>query len=114
MKNFVLLLRANTHMNRDAFTDPKEVEDRGKWLEEVKAQGVVVQLGGTMPPVPLMAATLFADGSVTEGPFTEGVHFLTGYLIIIAENLEGAKEIGKTNPILKAGGSVEIREIILR
>jgi len=114
MKNFVLFLRANTNMDAGAFTDPKEVEDRAKWLENVQAQGVVKNLGGTMPPIPPMASSLFADGSIKEGSFKEDIHFLTGFLIIEAEDLEAAQRIAETNPILKAGGSVEIREILLR
>ena len=114
MKNFVLLLRANTNMDPGAFTDPKEVADRAKWLEDVQKKGVVKYLGGTMPPIPPMSSTIFADGSVTEGPFKEVEHFLTGFLIVEAENLEAAKKIAETNPILIAGGSVEVREIILR
>lgn len=114
MKDFVLLLRANTNMDAGAFTDPKEVADRAQWLEDVKQQGVVKNLGGTMPPIPPMASTLFADGSVIEGPFKEVAHFLTGFLIVEAENMEEAKKIAATNPILKAGGSVEVREIMLR
>ncbi len=114
MKNFVLLLRANTNMDPAAFTDPKEVADRAKWLEAIQNKGIVKFLGGTMPPIPQMAKTIFADGSVIEGPFKEVEHFLTGFLIIEAETLENAQEIAETNPILKAGGSVEIREIMLR
>lgn len=114
MKNFVLLLRANTNMDPGAFTDPKEVADRAQWLEDVKAKGVVQYLGGTMPPIPPMTSTLFADGTIQEGPFMEVAHFLTGFLIVQAEDMEGAKKIAESNPILKAGGSVEIREIMLR
>lgn len=114
MKNFVLLLRANKNMDSGAFTDPKEVFDRAKWLEDVQANGVVKYLGGTMPPIPTMASTIFTDGTIKEGPFMEVTHFLTGFLIVQAEDLEEAKKIAETNPILKAGGSVEIREIMLR
>lgn len=114
MKDFVLLLRANTNMNPGAFTDPKEVADRAQWLDDVKAKGVVKYLGGTMPPMPTMANTIFADNTVKEGPFMEVMHFLTGFLIITAEDLEAAKQIAASNPILKAGGSVEVREIMLR
>ncbi len=114
MKNFVLLLRANTKMDPGAFSDPKEVADRAKWLEEVKELGIVKYLGGTMPPIPPMSNTIFADGSSKEGPFMEVSHFLTGFLIIESEEIELAKKIAETNPILKAGGSVEIREILLR
>lgn len=114
MKNFVLLLRANTSMDPEAFTDPKEVADRAQWLEDVTAQGVIKNLGGTMPPIPAMASSIFADGTLKEGPFMEVTHFLTGFLIVEAEDLENAKKIARSNPILKAGGSVEIREIMLR
>lgn len=114
MKNFVLFLRANTDMDPKAFTDPKEVADRAKWLEDVQAKGVVKYLGGTMPPIAPMATSIFPDGSLVEGPFKEDKHFLTGFLIIEAEDLEAAKKIAETNPILIAGGSVEIREILLR
>ena len=41
MKNFVLLLRVNTNMDPGAFTDPREVADRAKWLEDVKEKGIV-------------------------------------------------------------------------
>lgn len=36
------------------------------------------------------------------------------FLIVQAEDLETVQKIAKSNPILKAGGSVEVREIILR
>lgn len=114
MKTFALFLRANKEMSPEAFSDPKEIELRAKWLEDIKAKNIVVQLGGTMPPIPTMALTLFADHHTTEGAFTEVSHFLTGYLVITATDLEAAQQIASTNPILKAGGSIEIREIILR
>ncbi len=67
-----------------------------------------------MPPISPMATSIFADGSITEGPFMEEKHFLTGFLIIEAEDLEAAKKHAISNPILVAGGSVEVREILLR
>lgn len=114
MKNFALLLRANTSMSPTAFSDPKEIELRAKWLEHVKNEDLVVNLGGTMPPIPDMAKTIFADGSSKDGAFSEVAHFLTGFLIIRAPDLEAATQIAQSNPILAAGGSVEIREIMLR
>lgn len=114
MKNFVLFLRANTNMDQGAFTDPKEVADRAKWLEDIQARGAVKYLGGTMPPISPMAKSIFADGTKKEGPFIEKKHFLTGFLIIEVKDLETAQKIAETNPILIAGGSVEVREILLR
>ena len=114
MKNFVLFLRANTSMSPSAFSDPKELEMRAKWLEQVQKDDQVVYPGGTMPPIPTMAKTIFADGSARDGAFSEVAHFLTGFLIVQAADLEAATTIAKSNPILVAGGSVEIREIMLR
>lgn len=114
MKNFILFLRANTNMDPGAFSDPKEIEDRKNWLENAQNKGYVKQLGGTMPPIPDMSSTLYADGTIATGPFMQDGHFLTGYLLITAQDMNEAQEIASTNPILKAGGSVEIREILLR
>lgn len=114
MKNFILFLRANTSMNPGAFSDPKEIEERKNWLENAQNKGYVNQLGGTMPPIPEMSSTLSADGTKATGPFIKEGHFLTGYLIINAKNMKEAQEIAAANPILKAGGSIEIREIVLR
>lgn len=114
MKNFVLFLRANSSMDPSAFSDPKEIKLRAKWLEEVQGKGIVKNLGGTMPPIPSQASTIFSDGTLKEGPFMEVSHFLTGFLIIEAEDLQAAQKIAETNPILIAGGSIEIREIYIR
>lgn len=114
MKNFILFLRANTSMDPASFSDPKEIEERKNWLENAQNKGYVNQLGGTMPPIAEMSSTISADGTIATGPFIQEGHFLTGYLIINAENMKEAQEIAATNPILKAGGSVEIREIVLR
>lgn len=114
MKNYVLFLRANTAMSPDAFNDPKEIAHRAQWLANVQSKGIVKYLGGTLPPIPTMAGTLFADGFAKEGAFAEANHFLTGFLIIEANDLDSAKQIAATNPILIAGGSVEVREMIPR
>lgn len=101
-------------MSPSAFSDPKEIELRAKWLEQVKKDDQVVYLGGTIPPIPDMAKTIFADGTTKTGAFSEVAHFLTGFLIVQAPDLEAATAIAQSNPILVAGGSVEIREILLR
>lgn len=114
MKNYILFLRANTTMDPASFSDPKEIEERKNWLENALNKGYINQLCGTMPPIPDMSSTLYADGTKATGLFMQEGHFLTGYLIINAENMIEAQKIASTNPILKAGGSIEIREILLR
>lgn len=114
MKNYVLLLRANTNMLPAAFSDPKELRMRTQWLENLKDTEIIVSPGGTMPPTQNTAMTIFANHTEKEGPFTEKCYFLTGYLVIRSVSLESARMIAQTNPILSAGGSVEIREVMLR
>lgn len=101
-------------MKAEAFSDPKEIKSRLAWLDKIKNSGAVVDLGGTLPPIPLMGATILANSSIVPGAFKEVSHFLTGYLVLQAENLEQALELVKDNPILMAGGSIELREIITR
>ncbi len=114
MKNFALFLRANREMSRDSFSDPQEIALRSQWLNDIEAKGIVVNLGGTLPPIPAMSATINSENAMLEGPFSEDIHFLTGYLVIKAADLAAAMDIARTNPIINAGGSVEVREILLR
>lgn len=114
MKNFVLFLRANNSMKAEAFSAPKEIADRNNWLENAHKEGYIRQLGGTMPPIPEISRTIYADETSNTGPFVQEGHFLTGYLIINAQDINEAQKIASTNPILKAGGNIEIREIVLR
>lgn len=112
MKNFAVILRVNTSMSPNA--DPQEYEDRMNWLNNLEEKGILVNKGGTMPPLPDSACTISAGGELQNGPFMEVSHFITGYLIIKARDIKEAVKINESNPILKSGGTVEIREIYLR
>ena len=114
MKNYALFLRATKEMSPEAFSDPKEIELRAQWLKDLTAKNIITYQGGTMPPIASMASSINASEKISEGAFIENNHFLTGFLIIEAENLKSAQNIATTNPIIKAGGNVEIREILLR
>ena len=38
--------------------------------------------------------------------------FISGYIVVRAENIEEAVEMAKGNPIFKIGGSIEVREVL--
>lgn len=55
---------------------------------------------------------LNADLSITEGIKIAEGNTLGGNMIVKASSLDEAVELAKESPILKMGGSVEIREIL--
>lgn len=57
-------------------------------------------------------AVLKPNNVITDGPYVEIKEMISGYTIIKAETLAEAIEIAKGCPVLKVGGSVEVRGII--
>jgi hypothetical protein len=53
-----------------------------------------------------------ADGSTTEGILITNNQTISGNMIVRANSLNEAVEMAKNSPILKMGGSVEVRSII--
>ena len=52
-----------------------------------------------------------ADNSVTDGPFAESKELVGGYSMVQAEDLAAAIELAKDSPMIKSGGTVEVREL---
>lgn len=80
------------------------------WIGSIAAQNKLVDQGNR----------LAADNSrvvkpgnvITNGPYVEMKEAVGGYTMVRAGSAEDATELAKTCPILKVGGSVEIREVI--
>ena len=53
-----------------------------------------------------------ADGSVTEGILVSESKTISGNMVVNANSLDEAVEMAKDCPILKMGGSVEVRSTI--
>jgi hypothetical protein len=110
MKDFLLLFRNEN--NPDHTPSPEDMEASMKlwldWMGNIAAQNKLIDRGNR----------LHADGKVvkpggliTDGPYMEIKESIGGYTLIKAESLEEATEISKGCPILKVGGTVEVREI---
>ncbi|MET0693820.1 MAG: YciI family protein [Propionibacteriaceae bacterium] len=54
-----------------------------------------------------LATSLRAD-SVTDGPFIDSKEIVAGFYIIEAPDLDAALAIAGTNPVIRAGGGVEV------
>lgn len=111
MSNFLFLFRGGDARRLEQ--SPEEMQEHmqkwGAWmggLQEagklvdglpLSKEGRVVQKGGDL---------------ITDGPFAEGAEVVGGYLIVTAEDLDGAVEISKQCPIFEHDGNVEVREIM--
>jgi hypothetical protein len=72
----------------------------GSWFGELGA--AIVDPGNPFGP----SATVAQGGAVSDG----GAAGLTGYSVLSAEDLAGARELAKGCPVLAQGGTVEVYE----
>src|ERR1700690_3519897 len=72
--------------------DFKEMDEMGKYNEELGKAGVLLALDGLTPPATMSARVTFKDGKskVTDGPFTEAKEVVGGFWIIQVKSLEEA------------------------
>jgi hypothetical protein len=78
----------------------------GKWMEKYKDN--IMDLGGRLKP----DGKLLSPSGVTDGPFTEAKEVVGGFMIVGAEDYDGAVAIARECPgVVRPGATVEIREI---
>lgn len=80
------------------------------WFEKLDAKEVLLCTGSPLSAA--KARTVNADKVFSDSPFAEIKEYICGYITIQASTIENAAEIAKDSPVLIAGGSVEIREIV--
>lgn len=107
MNEFVLIFRhsENSHANPTA----EQLQERMNWLANVAAGNHLGDKGNSLSAI--NAKTVRPD-MVTDGPYTEIKEFVSGYMIVKADTIEEAVEIAKANPLLKAGGNIEVRAVL--
>lgn len=109
MKEFLLLYRAD--QNGVAQRSPEEMQASTQqwmdWLGGIAAQNQLIDRGNRL----VNDGKVVKGSVITDGPFTELKEALGGYSLIKATSLEEATELAKGCPVLKVGGSVEVREI---
>ncbi len=93
---------------------PEQMQERMNWLAGIAAQNKLADKGNTLLPAPGSAKTVKPGEVVTDGPYTEIKEFISGYIVVKAENIGEAVEMAKSNPIFGIGGNIEIREVLKR
>ena len=111
MKDFVLIFR-NEAINENKLT-PADIEKlTNGWKEWMGNMGAKGQLANPGQRLGFDGKTVKPDNVITDGPYAELKEILRGFIIVSAESIEDATAIAKGCPILKIGGSVEVRDII--
>jgi hypothetical protein len=57
-----------------------------------------------------LATSIRADG-ITDGPFVDAEVIVAGFYVLEAPDLDAALAIAGTNPVVRAGGGVEVRPV---
>ena len=93
---------------------PEQMQERMNWMAGIAAQNKLADKGNSLLPFEGSAKTVKSDKIITDGPYTEIKEFIAGYVVVKVETIEEAVEMAESNPVLKVGGNVEIRELLKR
>lgn len=96
------------HPTPDSDGAPGEREEHDQHGSALAESGSMVF--GRALASPTASVTLRGDG-VTEGPYADAGESVVGFYVLTADDLDGALEIARQNPILHQGGGLEVRPI---
>ncbi len=112
MKEFLLLFRNST--DPEATRSPEQMQvimqEWMDWFGSIAAQNKLVDKGNRLGK---QGKTIKPGNIVTDGPYIEIKEMVGGYTMIRAASLEEATAIAGGCPILKVGGFVEVRDIMI-
>ena len=108
MKDFVLIFRNSS--NQHANPSPEQMQERMNWMGSVAAQNKLADKGNRLSAS--LAKIVKPGNIVTDGPYAETKEFVNGYMIVKTNTIDEAVELAQANPILKAGGTIEVRAIL--
>jgi len=91
---------------------PREMERMGKFVEDMKASGVLLATEGCLPSS-RGARVRLSNGkfNVTDGPFTEAKELICGFALLQVNSKEEAIENTKRFLEIAGDGESEIRQI---
>jgi hypothetical protein len=109
MKEFLFIYRRDATVQMSPEQMQAMMKPWQDWLGSVAAQNKLVTQGSRLTPE---GTTVKPNNVVTNGPYVELKELVSGYSIVKANDLNEASEIAKGCPILKVGGTVEVRTIV--
>lgn len=111
MKEFLLVFRGPALGDFTPTAEQIEASEKEwyNWFGTIAAQG---KLGGGHRPGP-EGKTLKPGNVITDGPYAEVKEILMGTTVVKTDTIDEAVELAKGCPILKVGGNVEVRSLIM-
>ena len=110
MSKYMLIYRSDPSSMMSMSDEEKQamMGEWKEWFEKLKTEDSLVDTGAPLMPM----SKVVSQDKIEDGPVKSGNNFIISYYIIIkAENLEGAAEIAKDSPSIE-NGSIEIREMM--
>ncbi len=112
MKEFLMVFRMD-HTANSVQPSPEEMQANMKhwqdWMGGIAAQNKLANPGSRLGSE---GKVVTANNVVTDGPYAEIKETIGGYIIVKAESIAAAAELGKNCPILHVGGNVEVRPVV--
>ncbi|HEY9560515.1 MAG TPA: YciI family protein [Anseongella sp.] len=110
MRKFALIFREVSDGSGEISKEEMEkIHHQWKeWSDGIISQDRLESRGARLGPE---GKVLKSGGVISDGPFVEIRERLGGFVIVRAESLEDATTLAHGCPILKTGGSVEIRPV---
>lgn len=110
MNEFSLIFRSA--QDPDVQFSPEQMQGVLKqwrdWIGGIAAQDRLANPGNRLG----FDAAVVRDNVITDGPYAEIKEMITGFIIVKGDTIQCAIEMAKGCPVLKIGGSVEVRSII--
>lgn len=114
MKEFVLLFRMDITAP-EAQPSPRQMEldmvDWMEWIDYITDKGQLAEGGSHLA---FNGKVIRPYNKITDEPYTIKNESITGFIIILAKDIDDAEHLAKKCPILQnEGTSVEIRETVI-
>lgn len=113
MKEFALLFRTVNNPTIDF--SPAQMQEWMQewmtWMGGIAAQNKMASGGNRLGIAD--SKTVMPGNIVTDGPHAEIKEYINGYIIVKTDTVDEAVELAKGCPILKNGGNVEVRPIVV-
>lgn len=109
MKEFTMIFRSNLTERPSPEQMQKMMDEWRDWMAGMAARDQLANQGNRLS---LEGKTIQPGNIVTDGPYVELKEAISGYTVLKARSLDEAVEIAKGCPILRVGGSVEVKEVI--
>ncbi len=110
MKQFMMIFRSDKDAPKP---DPKDlpaiIEAWQNWSGGIAAQGKFVATDA----LGFEGKLIKPSGVMTDGPYAEVKEVVGGYAIVKADNLEDAIKLTEGCPMFDAGGTVEVRDVMV-